>query len=168
MTRFWRKIDQSNWYLEPRPAWMEADDWHGDILLDLGTTESRLSVYQVAAEGDEKRIAFAIAATRHHLTALDYLVVDDDQFETLDIPTEKIDGTTADKYVNGLHHDITKLSARKLGGLGMAMTRSVNTDDFGRLDKFELETGILDNIRNGSLLFDRINDNLKGTLGPKI
>ena len=168
MTRFWRKIDQSNWYLDPRPEWMESDDWHGDILQDLGTTESRLSVYEVTTEGDEKRIAFAIAATRHHLTALDYLVLDDDQFEPLDIATEKTDGKTADDYVNGLHHDITKLSARKLGGLGMAMTGSVDTDDFGRLDKFELEAGILENIRNGSLLFDRINDNLKGTLRPKI
>lgn len=168
MTRFWRKIDQSNWYLDPRPDWMAADDWHGDILQDLGTTKSRLSVYEVPAEGDEKRIAFAFAATRQFLTALDYLVLEDDQFETLDIPTEQSDGLTADDYVNRLHHDITKLSAKKLGGLGISMTRSVSTDDFDRLNKYELEEGILDNIRKGNLIFDRINEKLKETLGPKL
>lgn len=168
MTRFLRKVTQSNWDFDSRPEWMADGDWHGDILRDLGTAESQLSVYEVPEKSDERRIAVAIASTRDRLTALDYLVVDDESFDNMDMPMEKSEGSTGDDYVNGLHYNITKLSARKLGELATAMTVAVDTDDFTRISKVEVESTMIANIKAGHLRIERISEKLQETLKPKI
>ena len=113
-------------YWDPKKEgeeWIPADDIRADAVNNFQTTDNCFSVYKIDEADDSliDRILIAIAATKDNADKIDYAVIDDELFNSLNIEFEKIDGMTPDNDINSMHLDVIKVS----GGLLVSMTKEV-------------------------------------------
>lgn len=107
-----RTIRQSRW-LEDSFPWLEEGDAPADPLGDLATQDNELSVWIIDDEKSNlNQVVAAMAATRGHLSNLDFALFDLRFLSELNIKIAITTGGTPDKEVNTWHRDLVKLSAQ--------------------------------------------------------
>lgn len=141
--------------------WLPGKEPSGDALRDIPTQYGRLSVYRVASKAEGRRVAVALAATRKHVSNLDYIVFDGSDLDSLGIKVEVSAGDTPDETVNELHHDLENLTVKRLARLAeiisagerhriqrKAMGKLLNeAASTGRLDIDKVNSGIQERLR---------------------
>ena len=153
-----RVTRQARWfYLE----WLAKGEVQGDALLDLKTTQNKLSVYEVGNGSEEDRIIVALAANREFTDNLDYAIFDGTVLAAINVSITKQDGKTPDRLVDKLHYDLTNLTARKLALLAHAV--SLGRHD--RKGKKEIEQRIREGISTGILDRTKVKAKLLQRLG---
>jgi hypothetical protein len=110
-----RRIRKGRWHIEDT-SWVEEGDIHADPLADLNTKTNALSLWLV--EDDEsnlEQIVTAIAATRDHVSNLDYALLKLRFLSELNLEIKHTRGGTLDEEANtSWHRDLHKLSGFKL------------------------------------------------------
>jgi hypothetical protein len=131
--------------------WLTGDDAHPRALADLipPDLEATLSFWRVADDlSNLERIVAAVAATRDHLTKLDYVLLDESVLAEHDLSPHDAMGNTDDDEVNKSHVDIAKLSAKKVVTLAQAIRRM---DRVARIDEDRVGELIIDALKDGRI-----------------
>ena len=115
-----RKIQKSRWFGRVNIAAGEAP---ADALKDLETSGNKLSVWLVDEnELDVRRVITALAASRDHVTNVDYVVLDYEVFEGMKLKLEIARGNTHDDGANQRwHRDLVELSATQVANFANAV-----------------------------------------------
>ena len=117
MMEFLRIVRRGKWEKHPTPDWPEDNGLDCDALSDMQTEECRLSVYAVTDEIDQQRVAVAHAATRKHISVIDYITFEGSGLTSLGITVNQTEGKTPDNGVNNLHYDLGNLTVKRLAQL---------------------------------------------------
>ena len=121
MGRYLRQIRRGRWLRYPEVPWLSPDGIQADALLDVGTLENKLSIYEVEGEHDVERVANALAANRKYATNLDYIVFLDNELVKSNVSIENERGETPDELANSLHRDLKELTIDDIGSVTKAM-----------------------------------------------
>jgi hypothetical protein len=158
-------IKQGRWLSVPDGV--GADDAPADSLTDLRTEGNTLSAYLIPEDDAEevaKRVATALAAKKQAIDTYDYMLFRAEVLEEIAIQMDRVDGTTPDGAVNGLHWDLVRLSALQIGRLAGAMRRTgsmkrihkrdmkvrlSNALEAQRLDRVLMSEGVIRAIKGG-------------------
>jgi hypothetical protein len=126
LAKFLRAVKQGRWAKYPDVPWLAPTELKGDALRDLGTTDGVISVYEVADDDLETRIAVALAATRQKPAVFDYIVFEDTGLAELGVTISSTPshGGTPDSIVNDLHHDVQGFTSEKLNKFAQAISGS--------------------------------------------
>ena len=84
------------------------------------------------------------AATKEHISEVAYFVFEGSNLESLGITVQKIDGDTADKDVNNLHHDLGNLTVGRLANLAEIVSNGKSR----QIPKSIIKTLVYDEIEN--------------------
>lgn len=122
MKQFLRGVRQSKWFKHPGVDWLEDGELQGDALGDIQTKNCLLSVFRVNSEADRQRVATALAATKDHLTNVDYVVFADSNLDSLGITVHRTKGHTPDEGANDLHYELGNLTVRRLVQLAVILS----------------------------------------------
>ena len=121
MPRYLRMVRRARWY---RPDWTDGNtiDWQADALGDLSTGQNALSVYLADSDEMVNHAVAALAANRKNLANLDYAIIDGDLLTRMNLQAVQNPGKTLHQLANGLHHDITNLTAANIFVLMQSIT----------------------------------------------
>ena len=161
MPKFLRNIVRTRWYTAPNVEWLKAGQLSGDVLKDLGTTDGKLSIYEVPYDYDPTRIAIAIAANRPRLGPVDYLIFDGDILQPSVFPLEKTPGETPDFEVNTLHHDLLQLTTDRL----VSLVGLLSEGDKERVEPKPVKEALLEGLNSGALNVQHFSQTLLKDLG---
>jgi hypothetical protein len=134
-----RLIRQSRWDTPKTCDWLAPGDIPADPLADFANTcENCLSVWFL---DDDKKdlddLIAALAANREKADRLDYVLFAEENLKEAEIVVASISGQTPDEQVNGLHRDLTQLSAAKV----LALTKIVWHKNLG-LHRVDAKRGV--------------------------
>lgn len=122
-----RKITSKRRFDKPSPEypWIAAGDVQADAVTDLRTSSNCLSIYLVHEQEEAvDRVIAALAATRDRFDALDYVVLDIEDFiefqQEFQIRLDNTPGNTPDDTVNTWHRNLIELTDRKVVELAKA------------------------------------------------
>jgi hypothetical protein len=126
------------WWREPIAAWLDRGEIPADCLTDLKTKDNTLSVYEVASEADQLRVATALALQRaiggkkqrQSLSDIAAMVFEEQLLGTLGIEVKAIHGKTTDDTVNKWHFDMVALSGRQLANLALELVKQTQPKTF--------------------------------------
>jgi hypothetical protein len=148
-----RKIRKGRWYIGGI-SWVEEGDIHADPLADLNTKDNELSVWLVQDDRSNLgQIVTAIAATRDHVSNLDYALLDLQSLLILNPKIKHTRGGTPDEEANASwHRDLHELSGLKLVELAKiilerAERRRFSKKDIGQLIAQAISSGRIDRAR---------------------
>jgi hypothetical protein len=145
-----RKIKENRWFkTDETTRLLGVGDAPSDPLGDLATTQSRLSVFEVAGDGSNiERIVRALAVSGNHISDTGYVLFNSDLLEQEEIAIRDEGGATPDTEANSWHRDLIGLSARKL----VALTRLIfHHGETGRVLKKRLNELIEEGIQQKQL-----------------
>jgi hypothetical protein len=112
---FLRKITKAKW-TKPEESWLMSHEIHADTLVDLRTSENRLSVWYI--ENDKKNlnnIIIALASNCDEVSNIDYALFDETIIRDNSFEIRQTTGKTPDEDANKTwHRDLIQLSADKL------------------------------------------------------
>jgi len=166
-----RLIRQSRWDSTEKYDWLGEGDIPADPLADFANTnENCLSVWFV---DDDKKdlddVTAALAASREKADRLDYVLFTQDHLKTAGIEVCETSGQTPDKHVNGLHRDLTHLSAAKV----LALTTRVWHENLGlnRIDQRGAVQLVVAAVCRGRILLEelrpKLREDVRSCLGEK-
>ncbi len=100
---------------DPHP-WLRAGEFGAEPLSDLTTSNNTISVYSVEKDDNTNllRIAAALVIARGKYDRFDYVLFPESVVFDLGFRLVSIPGNTADPEVNGIHRDISEISAQRL------------------------------------------------------
>ena len=147
MTRYLRVVRQRRWATFPDIDWIAPGETQADALLDLQTRGNRLSVFRVDEDQDIQRIVVALAATRDHISNLDYVIFDDDDLVAQGVQITQTFGETPDETANTLHHDINNLTAHQVG----LLARTIAVADHARVLRRDVQEMLTYALQSGDL-----------------
>ena len=134
--------------------WLPDGDFVADPLADLATERGVLSVWLVEDDRSNlDRVLVALAATRDHLSNVDYLILDEHLVAETGVVVRQTTGATPDHAANvRWHRDLIEVSGHRLAGLaGVALTAGqigrLHQKPLRRLLQQALETGHVDPAR---------------------
>ncbi len=124
MTVVLRLIRQSRWDSPGKLDWLAEGDIPADPMADFAnTSDNSVSVWLVDNDNhDLDRVVAALAASREKADKLDYLLFTQDHLAAVEVQVRTTSGNTPDKYVNGHHRDLARLSAAKV----LALTKRLH------------------------------------------
>jgi hypothetical protein len=150
-----RRITRARWYKKAAAPFLAKADVPADPFGDLRTASNKLSVWWVDEDKSNlRRIAAAVAATRHKPDKFDYLLFDSGILGSVDITVEQTHGKTQDHQVNRCHRDLVELSGRKL----FELVRAIMTSDHetGRFPERDIKTWVEEAVGSGRLDFEKL------------
>jgi hypothetical protein len=110
-----RKIRKARWRGSEVIGWLSSDDLQADALVDLATKDNRLSVYIVATDRfNLERILAALAGNCDFISNLDYVLLEENALDEINIKIASVKGETPDEEVNAVHRDLVELSATQI------------------------------------------------------
>lgn len=156
--------------LNRRPVWLEPLEWLGDEEINVEavqdllnpSSENCLSLYRT--EDDESRIGrvlAAIAASRDHLTKIDYAVFSETTAERVGLILNPTPAETLDEGVNNQHVDVIHLTGHKAASLARAMSAE---NRFCRVWPEKVKELLNTSIEAGRIDRSKINDAVKEKL----
>jgi hypothetical protein len=104
-------------------------------------------------------VTTALAASREKADRLDYVLFSQHHLGTAGIEVCETNGQTPDKYVNGLHRDLTHLSAAKV----LALTTRVWQENLGlnRIDQRRAIQLVAAAVRRGRIMLEELRPKLR-------
>jgi hypothetical protein len=137
-------------------SYLPAGHAPADALKDLATTNNNLSVWQVDDAGENlDRVLAAIVSTRQYLQVLDYLIIDSERIQALNLAVAQTPGDTHDVQANeAWHFHLTRLSATDVANLANTMlthgeTKRQRQKQLISLLKKSVEEGFVDRAKLG-------------------
>jgi len=110
-----RTIRKAKWYRNEGVSWLPGGQIQADALSDLSTNENKLSVWEISENrADLEKVITALAATKHHVSNVDYAILEKSFLTQISIIFEKHDGGTPYEAVNSLHCHLLELTAHKI------------------------------------------------------
>jgi len=110
-----RKIRKGRWRGSEVISWLSSVDLQADALVDLATKDNRLSVYIVVTDRSNlERILAALAGNCDFISNLDYVLLEQNALDEINIKIASVKGETPDKEVNAVHRDLLELSATQI------------------------------------------------------
>ena len=147
MTTLLRNLTNRHTTWTSPPSWLPADDVVGDALNDLSTRENVMSMFELSAGVDERRVAAALTARRTQTVHfVDFALIQREELERLGLDLQTTGGNTADEGVNGCHVNIVNISARALFSLVDALRA---TAKFGSIGPNELSVALAGSVSGG-------------------
>ena len=143
-----------------RQQWLPHGEIGADLLGDLNTNDNAISIWHIEDDRSNlNRVLVALAATKEHLSNVDFLLFDQTILDRLNLCVEQSSGETADETVNGQwHQDVRQLSASRLVALAAQM---LINGELHRVQKKRLTELLGDAIRAGHIDKARLNDSMR-------
>ena len=170
MTLVLRLVRQSRWDTPDKRDWLAEGEIPADPLADFATNENCLSVWLV---NDDKRdlvdVTAALAASRERADKLDYVLFPLDHLLAAGIEIRETSGQTPDRRVNGLHRDLTHLSAANV----LALTNRVWHENLGlyRIDQRQAVQLVAAGVSGGQILLEglrpKLRDNVRSSIADQ-
>ena len=157
-----RKISKPKWYNTP---WMPAGQIQADALVDLRTAKNELSVWRVEAdESNLPAVIAALASKTSKIDRLDYVLLDEDALNAVDIKFVKSDGDSPHLDANKKwHFDLVELTAAKV--IEIAKQVKQREHDHQRLFPARVREILRDALQNDKLERSAIDPELVSEIG---
>jgi hypothetical protein len=124
MPLFVRNVRQNRWLKNIAEPYLLQDDVPADVMGDIQTSNSTLSVYEIDdAETNLERAVRAVAAGKDNIAATGYVVFSPDLLGECGIRIEHVPGRSCDSHFNQWHRNLIVPSGLKLVALARAILR---------------------------------------------
>jgi hypothetical protein len=156
-----RQLRQPRWWQEDETrAWLPIDDAPADVFKDLVTEDNTLSVWHIDdQQSNLDRLLTALAASRHCISNLDYLLCEEHELDQCEVTIVKTEGATPDSEVNARwHRDLIHLSANRLLCVAQSLFRHGVTD---RTAEKKVKKAILEAVSQGHIDRERLAPNIQ-------
>jgi len=142
--------------------WLKPNQIQADPLGDLRINEGALSVWHI--DDDRSNLEFvivALAAARQNFDKFEYGLFDQEIVGGLDLKVQVTPGNSPIEVANGWHRDLIQLTAEHALSLVNTMFDSLEKH---RLYDDEIQTRILNAIREGYLDLPKVNKSLRSKI----
>jgi hypothetical protein len=115
-----RKVKLSRWVRSACP-WLGYGEIPADVLMDLGTQNNELSLWEVDDDrANLNRIISAMAATKENFDPFDFMLIDRRRVEDTGLALESSPGDTPDEGAQAWHYGVSLLTTQKVNLLAAA------------------------------------------------
>jgi len=159
-----RTIRKARWYKIEDVSWLEKGDVPADPLADLNTKANELSVWLIEDDRSNlNHVVTALAATRTHISNLDYALLDMQLLPELNIKVRHTTGGTPDEKANvSWHRDLVELSAFKVVELAKSILAKAERK---RVPETEIRRLIIQAIASGRIEPTKLQESIRGKMG---
>lgn len=159
-----RTIRKARWYKIEDVSWLEKGDVPADPLADLNTKANELSVWLIEDDRSNlNQVVTALAATRTHISNLDYALLDMQLLPELNIKVRHTTGGTPDEKANvSWHRDLVELSAFKVVELAKSILAKAERK---RVPETEIRRLIIQAIASGRIEPTKLQESIRGKMG---
>jgi len=159
-----RTIRKARWYKIEDVSWLEKGDVPADPLADLNTKANELSVWLIEDDRSNlNQVVTALAATRTHISNLDYALLDLQLLPELNIKVRHTTGGTPDEKANvSWHRDLVELSAFKVVELAKSILAKAERK---RVPETEIRRLIIQAIASGRIEPTKLQESIRGKMG---
>jgi hypothetical protein len=148
-----RKIRKNRWDTDDQ-CWLDSGELQADCLGDIQTQHNKLSVYRISDDKSNlNRVAAALTATCDNISNFDYLLFNEDLLQTIEVKSEKTEGTTSDELVNSWHIDLVEISLAKLVKLANIASKG---GERGRIPKPNTTQYLVESFKNGYINREKV------------
>jgi hypothetical protein len=112
-----RSLKKEKWNREQRPNWLCDNEVPKESVRDLIAQETgnKLSVWLIQDDSSNlEEVVLGMLSNRDHVEKFDYVLIDSEACNNLDIKIQSSDGKTPSKQANSWHRNLIELSGRKL------------------------------------------------------
>lgn len=161
MGYIFRKIRKAKWYHNPAVQWLDDGEIQADALFDLKTNHNCLSFWLVDQERKNlnKIIATNATANTDSIKVVDYVLLDSEILEDLNISSAKTDGLSPHSQANAEWHiNLINLTSKKVCMLAEKIML------YGIIERVlpgVVTTLVTDEISNGSIDKNQMKESLR-------
>lgn len=156
MTTLLRRVDKKLWGGD-NPEWLGPDDVPAERLIDFPARKNKLSFWAVDDAPTLNRVVAALTCTRNHLAKFEYVLLEKEEIEGVDLKPIISQGWSPDSELNeDRHYRITELSGKDM----VKLLRLIYTQEARRFMIEDVASFIKDGLENRTLSEADVNDDV--------